>query len=252
MGPLAAREQVGANRQHAEANEGVAELVADAHDRHGPLLQFEVHPLHLVPRALADPRCRTLVAEPSPGLRDRVRGLHRGGLGRPSGTTGRLASGTARGVVDAGPAAIGLIVLVVPAGPDASGYNPRDMAETEPPDIVIVERRIEPAVLSTLVRRHFEDMVKYVVDVERGLAAVGGELHADEEELLLDRGSRQEDLWGMNYYPGRGRDGCIEFTSLINIRPAQGNPGMTVEDPGVRRRIRELTYALIGEGEPLP
>ena len=115
----------------------------------------------------------------------------------------------------------------------------------------MVERRIEPAVLRYLVERHFEDMVKYVVDVERGIAAVGGELHADEEALLLERGSRQEDLWGANYYPGRGSGGCIEFTSLINIRPARGNRGMTIEDPQVRERIRELTVLLIGEGEPL-
>ncbi len=126
------------------------------------------------------------------------------------------------------------------------------MSTAGDPDVVLLERRIEPAMLRRLVERHFEDMVKYVVDVERGIAAVGGELQADEEALLLAHGSRQEDLWGANYYHGRGRDGCIEFTSLINIRPAQGNRGMTVEDPALRARIRELTFLLIGEGEPLP
>jgi hypothetical protein len=103
-----------------------------------------------------------------------------------------------------------------------------------------------------LVEQHFEDMVKYVIDVERGIAAVGGELHADEEAALLESGSRQEDLWGANYYPGRGRDGCIEYTSLINIRPAQGNRSMTIENLLLRDRVRELTFRLIGEGEPLP
>jgi len=125
------------------------------------------------------------------------------------------------------------------------------MSNADEPDVVLLERRIEPATLRRLVERHFEDMVKYVVDVERGTAAVGGELQADEEALLLANGSRQEDLWGANYYPGRGRSDCIEFTSLINIRPAQGNRGMTIEDPSVCTRVRELTYLLIGEGEPL-
>jgi len=120
------------------------------------------------------------------------------------------------------------------------------------PDIVIVERRIEPAELARLVLLHFEDMVKYVVDVERRLAAVGGELHADAEQLLLQSGSRQADLWGANYHPGRGPEECIEYTSLINIRPAQGNRSMLVADPGLRERIREITFVLIGEGEPLP
>ncbi len=126
------------------------------------------------------------------------------------------------------------------------------MTNAEEPAVVLVERRIDPKVLRRLVERDFEDMVKYVVDVARGVAAVGGDLHADEEALLLDNGSRQQDLWGANYYPGRGRDGCIEFTSLINIRPAQDNRSMTIEDPTLRERIRELTFLLIGEGEPLP
>lgn len=125
------------------------------------------------------------------------------------------------------------------------------MGHADEPDVVLLERRIEPATLRRLVERHFEDMVKYVVDIECGTAAVGGELHADEEAVLLGNGSRQENLWGANYYPGRGRDDCIEFTSLINIRPAQGNCGMTIEDPSICARVRELTYLLIGEGEPL-
>lgn len=119
------------------------------------------------------------------------------------------------------------------------------------PGIVIVDRRIDPQQLSRLVHLYFGDMVKYVVDVERRIAAVGGELHADAEQLLLESGSRQADLWGANYYPGQGRDGCIEYTALINIRPAQGNRSMLIQDSGIRDRVREITSALIGEGEPL-
>lgn len=119
------------------------------------------------------------------------------------------------------------------------------------PEIVLVESRLDPTELRRLVSAHFEDMVKYVVDVERGVAAVGGELHADEEALLLESGSRQADLWGANYYPGRGEEGCIEFTALINIRPAQGNRSMVIEDAAICSRVREITFALIGRGEPL-
>src|ERR1700681_838544 len=125
------------------------------------------------------------------------------------------------------------------------------MAEAAP-DIIIVEHRIEPAELTRLVLLHFEDMVKCVVDIEQRRAAIGGELHADAEQLLLQSGSRQADLWGANYYPGRGPEECIEYTSLINIRPTQGNRGMLISDPDLRVRIRKITFALIGEGEPLP
>ncbi|MEE8277198.1 MAG: DUF5674 family protein [Thermoanaerobaculia bacterium] len=119
------------------------------------------------------------------------------------------------------------------------------------PDVVLVERRLAAAELRRLIAAHFEDMVKYVVDVQRGVAAVGGELHADEEAVLLEQGSRQDDLWGANYYPGKGEADCIEYTSLINIRPARGNRSMVIEDEGVRARVREITFDLIGRGEPL-
>lgn len=121
------------------------------------------------------------------------------------------------------------------------------------PDIIVVDGEpISPDALRALVDRFFEDMVKYVVDVQRGVAAVGGELHADAESLLLETGSRQEELWGANYYPGLGPEGCIEYTSLINIRPSQGNRSMVIEDEGVRSLVREVTFRLLGRGEPLP
>lgn len=125
------------------------------------------------------------------------------------------------------------------------------MSDADPPDIVLVDRKLDRSELSRLVGAYFEDMVKYVVDIERGVAAVGGELHADAEKLLLEDGSRQADLWGANYYPGRGAEDCIEYTSLINIRPSQGNRSMLIEDGGIQERVREITFALIGEGEPL-
>ncbi|MFO8149672.1 MAG: DUF5674 family protein, partial [Trueperaceae bacterium] len=87
----------------------------------------------------------------------------------------------------------------------------------EAPAIVLVRERIEPSELRRLTEAFFVDMVKVVVDVERGVVAVGGELHVDAADVLLDDGSLQEHLWGANYYPGRGPDDCIEYVSLINI-----------------------------------
>jgi len=55
--------------------------------------------------------------------------------------------------------------------------------------IVVLERRIDRMELARLVKMYFEDMVKYVADVTRGVIAVGGELHADAEQLLLEAGS---------------------------------------------------------------
>jgi hypothetical protein len=116
-------------------------------------------------------------------------------------------------------------------------------------DILIVERRIEPSELRRLTKRFFGDMVKLVVDVRRRVVAVGGELHADAERLLLESGSAQADLWGANYHPGQGREDCLEYTALINIRPARANPSMEILDPAIRAAIREIVFDLVGVGE---
>ena len=119
------------------------------------------------------------------------------------------------------------------------------------PDILVVTAPIDAAELRRLVERFFGDMVKIVIDVERRAAAVGGELHADAEAILLELGSVQGDLWGANYYPGLGPAQCLEFTALINIRPAQGNRSMEVEDPAIRTKMAEIVRCLIGRGGPL-
>ena len=121
------------------------------------------------------------------------------------------------------------------------------------PDILLLEdESITLEDLRTLTERFFIDMVKYVADIERGIIAVGGELHSDAEAMLLEAGSRQADLWGANYYPGFGAAECIEYTSLINIRPSQGNRSMVIEDAEIRARVEALTHRLIGKGEALP
>lgn len=120
-----------------------------------------------------------------------------------------------------------------------------------PPPTVILTRRIGGPELRRLLQEGFGEMVKFVADLEPGVVAAGGELRADQEQALLEDGSRSEDLWGGNCYPGRGRERCIEFTSFINVRPARGNRGTEIEDSGVRDRARSLVHRLIGEGEAL-
>ncbi len=76
--------------------------------------------------------------------------------------------------------------------------------------------------------------------------AIGGDLHADEEALLLTEGSTHFDLWGINLYPDQhGASGWIEFDSMINVRPRQGNRSRSVEDPDIRRRIVEIVDILV-------
>jgi Protein of unknown function (DUF5674) len=115
--------------------------------------------------------------------------------------------------------------------------------------IMVLDARIDIHDLRRLVREGYGDMVKFVVDIRQERIAIGGDLHADGEALLLERGSRQQDLWGGNYYPGRGPDECIEYTSMINIRPNMENLGMELSIEPARTRLRELAHRLVGQGE---
>jgi len=115
------------------------------------------------------------------------------------------------------------------------------------PEIRIVREPIMLAELRTLAGDQFGDMVKAVVDVELGIMAIGGELHADEETVLLDEGSRQLDLWGINLYPDAAELERVEFDSMINVRPAQGNRSRSVEDAAQRDRILEVVRRLVRE-----
>jgi len=126
-----------------------------------------------------------------------------------------------------------------------------DQPQHQPQQTAVFDRPIDRRLLARLVEAWFGDMVKLVVDVRQRVVAVGGELHADAEQLLLERGSRQADLWGASYYPGRGPEACLEFTALINIRPSQANPSMEILDPEVREAASAIIRQLIGQGEPL-
>jgi Protein of unknown function (DUF5674) len=114
-------------------------------------------------------------------------------------------------------------------------------------DIVLVRSPLTRAALLTMAERQFGDMVKAVVDVDRGIMAAGGELHSDEEAALLDDGSRQPSLWGINLYPHERGEGWIEFDSMINVRPAEGNRSRGVQDPGVRERIGRVVADLVSD-----
>src|SRR4051812_15665683 len=109
----------------------------------------------------------------------------------------------------------------------------------------IVRARISLAQVSEIASLTFGDMVKAVVDVGREIMAIGGELHSDEEAVLLEDGSVQREVWGINLYPGESVENWIEFDSMINVRPSQGNRSRGVEDPVLQARIRAIVSALV-------
>ncbi len=115
----------------------------------------------------------------------------------------------------------------------------------EMPPPRIVRKPMARSELVAIASEQFGDMVKAVVDVSREIMALGGELHSDEEALLLDDGSSQDDLWGINLYPGASDAEWIEYDSMINVRPSQGNRMRGVEDAGLRDAIQRIVRSLV-------
>lgn len=109
----------------------------------------------------------------------------------------------------------------------------------------IISSPVSRSLFRTLAEERFGDMVKAVVDIKRGVMALGGELHSDGEQELLNSGSAQQNLWGINLYPDRTGDEWIEFDSMINMRPSQGNRSRSVENISTQEAIRTVVTSLI-------
>src|SRR5205085_99620 len=105
-------------------------------------------------------------------------------------------------------------------------------------EIKVFNSQVSKQELLALAESGYGDMVKGVVDVNKRLVALGGELHADCEQVLLDAGSKQADLWGFNIYPGKSREEYLEYTSMINIRPRQGNREREIRNLDLRLQIK--------------
>ena len=111
--------------------------------------------------------------------------------------------------------------------------------------MTIVTEAISRETLAELAKHFYTEMIKGVVDIDRHIMAVDAELHSDLEKLLLENGSRQESLWGINLYPDANDDDFIEFDSLINISPRRNNYSRDVESAEIRREIQTTVNRLV-------
>ena len=79
--------------------------------------------------------------------------------------------------------------------------------------------------------------IKVAVDIRREILAGGGVMHADCEAVLLESGSKQEDVWGADWYPNEKK---VDFKSLINIRPRQNNRAMDIQDQDLKQKVERI------------
>ena len=112
--------------------------------------------------------------------------------------------------------------------------------------IKIVKNEISLEEVKKMADDQYGNMVKAVVDVEKEIMAIGGELHADANELLFEKEkSDSKNVWGINIYPGESKDKWIVFDSLINIKPLLGNRSLIIENEEIKNKIKEIVNRLI-------
>jgi len=109
----------------------------------------------------------------------------------------------------------------------------------------LIEKPIAFEELKKIASNIFGDLVKAVVDIQKGIMVVDASMHADEEKYLLDLGSKLDDLWGINLYPDLPPDQFIEFDSMINIRPKLNNFSRGIDNKEIREKIIRIVSKLI-------
>ncbi len=109
----------------------------------------------------------------------------------------------------------------------------------------IVTERITIEELKEMAKKMFDNLVKGVVDIEKGIMAIDAELHSDEQALLIENDSKPENLWGINLYPEKQGEDFVEFDSVINIRPSQKNRSHGVENTETKKIILDIVNKLI-------
>ena len=110
----------------------------------------------------------------------------------------------------------------------------------------IVKNKIKLSDLEKMSKKMFDNLVKAVVDIEKETMVVDAGMHADQEELLIKRGSKQQNLWGINLYPNNfGKRDFIEFDSMINLRPVDDNRTRGIDDSKIRQKIINIVNKLV-------
>ena len=109
----------------------------------------------------------------------------------------------------------------------------------------IITKKITVDELKKMSEKMHNNLVKAVVDIEQGIMVVDAPMHVDQEMLLLEEGSQQENLWGINIHPYKSQDQWIEFDSMINVRPSFGNRTCGVDDINIQEKIKKVVSELV-------
>ncbi len=107
--------------------------------------------------------------------------------------------------------------------------------------ILVIQKKATKEEIAKMAE-DFSGYIKVVVDIENMLLAGGGKRHFDAEQILLEKGSRQEFLWGGGIDLESGE---IDYNSMINIRPQQNNVSREIMSEEIRKKISNIIKELL-------
>src|SRR3990167_1921022 len=100
--------------------------------------------------------------------------------------------------------------------------------------------------LNKMSQKMYGNLVKADVDVAKKIVVLDMGMHADGEAYLLEGGSKQNDIWGINLHPDKyGTDEFVEFDSMINLRPSQGNLSKGIDDKKTKQQLLDLIAGVV-------
>ena len=111
----------------------------------------------------------------------------------------------------------------------------------------IIKDKITLSELSKMAKNMFDNLIKAVIDIDKKIMVVDAPMHSDEEAELIKSGSKQVNLWGINLYPEKPGKDFVEFDSMINIKPNQGNRSRGIDDSAIQKKIIKIVRKLVKE-----
>lgn len=109
----------------------------------------------------------------------------------------------------------------------------------------LINKNISISELRIISVKMFSGLVKVVVDIKKEIMVIGADMHADEEKYLIELGSIQDDLWGINLYPDQKGEDFIEYDSMINVRPRINNFTRGINDEKIKQKIIKIVNKLV-------
>ena len=90
-------------------------------------------------------------------------------------------------------------------------------------------------------RMDYKDFVKVTIDIKNEIVALGGEYHIDAERILLEQGSKQENIWGGGVDLSTN---TFVINAMVNLRPGR-NDSTDILDPTTRERFLSLAQGAL-------